>query len=85
MYTSEQIAVHNITGSIVNPGAKSVTSITVVVTTYDADGNVTGFRQAKLPDELPAGGNVEFAISLMPHDGVPANYAVGVQGRLENP
>jgi hypothetical protein len=71
-----------VNGSITNPGQNTVTSITVIVTTYDAEGNVTGFRQFRLPEGLPAGGNAEFAISLMPYGGTPANYSVAVQGRL---
>jgi LysM repeat protein len=71
-----------VSGSVTNPGQKAATSITVVVTTYDAEERVTGFRQARLPDELPPGGSADFAISLMPHGGVPANYTVAVQGRL---
>jgi hypothetical protein len=60
------------------------TSITVIVTTYNTEGHVTGFRQFRLPADLPVGGNVDFAISLMPYGGLPANYTVAVQGRLAN-
>ena len=74
-----------ITGSVTNPGQQSVTSITVVVTTYDPEGNVTGFRQAKMSEAIAAGESADFAISLMPYGDVPANYTVGVQGHLTNP
>lgn len=74
-----------VTGSVTNPGTRVVAAVTVVVTTYGAQGEVTAFRQARLPDQLPAGASVDFAISLIPYDGVPASYAVAVQGRLANP
>jgi hypothetical protein len=57
----------------------------VVVTTYDAQGLVTGYRQSRLPDPLPAGGSADFAVSLMPYGGAPANYSVAVQGQLSSP
>ncbi len=72
-------------GSVANPDQRPVASVIVVVTTYDEQGHVTGFRQSKLPDELPAGASVDFAVSLMPNDGAPANYAIAVQGRLVSP
>lgn len=74
-----------VTGSIVNLKQQPVTSVMVVVTTYDSDGMVTGFRQSRLPEELPANGSIDFAVSLMPYSGVPANYAIAVQGWLANP
>jgi LysM repeat protein len=74
-----------VSGSIANPGQRAVTSVTVVVTTYDAEGKLTGFRQSRLPDQLPAGASVDFAVSLLPYNGVPANYSVALQGLLANP
>lgn len=78
-------AMFQVIGSVTNPGARVVEAVTVVVTTYDAEGLVTAFRQARLPDQLAGGASVDFAISLIPYDGVPASYAIAVQGRLANP
>jgi len=78
-------AMFQVIGSVTNPGARVVEAVTVVVTTYDAEGQVSAFRQSRLPDQLPAGASIDFAISLIPFDGVPASYAVAVQGRLVNP
>jgi LysM repeat protein len=72
-------------GSVINPGQQAVTGVMVVVTTYDAEGNVTGYRQSRLPDELAAGASADFAISLMPNGDLPASYTVAVQGRLGSP
>jgi LysM repeat protein len=71
-----------VAGTVTNPGQQTASGVTVVVTTYDADGQVTGFRQARLSDDLAAGSSLGFAVSLMPYGGVPANYAIAVQGRL---
>lgn len=74
-----------VSGSVTNPGQLTVTAVTVVVTTYDTQGLVTGFRQARLPDDLPPGASTQFSISLMPNDGQPAGYHIAVQGRLIAP
>lgn len=74
-----------VSGSVTNPGQGVVTSVTVVVTTYDGEGRVTGFRQSRLSEDVPAGGSVAFAASLMPYDGTPANYTVAVQGHTTGP
>jgi LysM repeat protein len=74
-----------ISGSVTNSSQQTLTSVTVVVTTYDAEGHVAGFRQTRLPADLPAGESADFVISLMPYGGIPANYTVAVQGRVGNP
>jgi len=74
-----------VTGHLVNPVPRIVAPVMVVVTTYDAQGLVTGYRQSRLPDPLPAGGSADFAVSLMPYGGSPANYSVAVQGQLSSP
>jgi LysM repeat protein len=78
-------ALFEVTGSVVNPGERAVTAIMVVVTIYDADGQVTGYRQSRLAEGLPPGERLPFAVSLMPYGGVPDSYGIGVQGRLANP
>jgi hypothetical protein len=72
-------------GSVVNTGQQAVASVMVVITAYDSEGRVSGYRQSRLLDVLPADGSVEFAVSLMPYGEVPTNYAIAVQGRLVSP
>ncbi len=74
-----------VTGNLTNPGQRAVASIMVVVTIYDAEGNVTGFRQARLPDALAPGASSTFSISLMPGQGPPADYTLAVQGQWASP
>lgn len=74
-----------VTGRVSNPGQFAVTAVMVVVTTYDAEGQVTGFRQARLPDDLPPGADSAFSVSLMPNEDLPDSYNVAVQARLAGP
>jgi LysM repeat protein len=74
-----------VTGSVTNPGQRTVTSVTIVVTTYDTEGQVTGFRQARLADDLSPGGDTEFSVSLMPNGDLPATFNVAIQGQLTGP
>ena len=74
-----------VSGSVTNPTQQTATHVMIVVTTYDAEGLVTAFRQARLPDDVPPGASVEFSISLMPHGGVPDSFHVAVQGRPAEP
>jgi hypothetical protein len=72
-------------GVINNPNIHAVTAIMVVVTTYDEQGLVSAFRQARLPDDLAPGASAEFSISLMPHGGLPASYHLAVQSLVAAP
>ena len=78
-------ALFEVRGSVTNPSQFAATAVTVVVTTYDAEGLVTGFRQSRLAEALAPGTSAEFAVSLMPNEGQPASYDVVAQGRLDNP
>lgn len=82
---SQAGALFQVTGVLSNVDQAYATGITVVVTTYDQTGNVTGFRQANLPDDLAPAARIDFSISLMPNGDAPADYAVAVQGRLAAP
>jgi LysM repeat protein len=72
-------------GVISNPNSHAVTAIMVVVTTYDEQGLVSAFRQARLPDDLAPGADSEFSISLMPYGGLPASYYLAVQSLVAAP
>ena len=72
-------------GQVVNETPTAMTQVTVIVTTYNAAGQVTGFRQARLPDELPPGGRLPFALSLIPQEAQPVEYTVVAEGRPLQP
>ena len=71
-------------GLIQNTGQADTETATVLVTAYDADGRVTGFRQADLEKAPAAGEPSPFQVNLLPFGGTVVTYAVQVQGtRLE--
>ncbi len=78
-------ALFEVRGSVTNPSQFTAQAVTVVVTTYDAEGLVTGFRQSRLAETLAPGAAAEFAVSLMPNEGLPDSYDVVAQGRVTNP
>ncbi len=73
-----------VNGLVQNTGQANAQTVTVLVTTYDAHGRVTGFRQADLENALAAGESSPFQVNLLPFGGTVVTYAVQVQGtRLE--
>lgn len=65
-------------------GGQGTRSIDVIVTTYDAEGAVTGFRQhtIELDGVLTSGETASFAILLTPHGDPPAGFSVIALGRV---
>ena len=71
-------------GLVQNTGQANAKTATVLVTAYDARGQVTGFRQTNLENAPAAGESSPFRVNLLPFGGAVATYAVQVQGiRLE--
>lgn len=71
-------------GLIQNTGQTNAATVTVLVTAYDAQGRVTGFRQANLENAPAVGESSPFQVNLLPFGGTVATYTVQVQGtRLE--
>lgn len=62
-------------------------SLIIIVTTYDAQGMVTGFRQAGLPltGNLGPGVKVPFNLLLGFHGDIPADFRVIALGQLPTP
>jgi LysM repeat protein len=73
-----------VSGNVVNgSGGQSLGSAIVIVTTYDGEGLVTGFRQRTFEPEGPVapGGSVPFSLRLSYHGSEPADYHVMALGR----
>ncbi len=71
-----------VTGVVRNNDRRPATDVKVVVTTYDAQGQVTGYRQQALGGTLAAGAQAEFSISFAPNEGSPMSYSVAAEGRV---
>jgi LysM repeat protein len=71
-------------GLVQNTGQAGAETATVLVTAYDAQGRVTGFRQANLENALAVGESSPFQVNLLPFGGAVVTYTVQAQGtRLE--
>jgi LysM repeat protein len=67
-------------GLVQNTGQTDAKTATVLVTTYDAHGRVTGFRQVDLEDAPAKGESSPFRVELLPFGSPVVAYAVQVQG-----
>jgi LysM repeat protein len=67
-------------GLVENTGQTDTETATVLVTTYDAHGRVTGFRKADLENAPAVGESSPFQVNLLPFGGTVVTYAVQVQG-----
>jgi hypothetical protein len=75
---------YGVSGKVSNIGASNAAGAYVVVTLYDDQGRVTGFRQFALPDDqLTAGGSTAFDVLVSPDPSAPvvANTTVVAQSR----
>jgi LysM repeat protein len=72
-------------GSVANGSdGQAVAIVTVIVTTYSDDGEVTGFRQRTLEPETPLGPgtSMPFAVRLSYHGQAPTEFHVLTIGRV---
>jgi LysM repeat protein len=75
---------YRVSGKVTNTGATNVVGAQGVITLYDAQGHVTGFRQVALPDDqLGPGGAATFEVLVSPDPSAPqvANATVNAQAR----
>ena len=73
-----------VTGTVSNIGSSNAVGAHVVITLYDDQGRVTGFRQFTLPDDqLAAGGSTTFDVIVSPDPSAPTvvNSSVIAQAR----
>jgi LysM repeat protein len=82
--TAPEGSQQRVSGRVSNTGTSNAVDANVVVTLYDAQGRVTGFRQFPLPDDqLVAGGAVTFDVLVSPDPSAPqvANTSIMAQAR----
>ncbi len=80
-----QFEVHGVVEHV--GGAQAARTTDIIVTTYDAAGVVTGFRQhtIRLDRELTAGGTMPFTVSLTAHRDPPDSFSVIALGHVSGP
>jgi LysM repeat protein len=74
-----------VSGTVTNVSAEQLArSVDIIVTTYDAQGAVTGFRQHTVrPEEgLAPGAKMPFSLSLAAHGGTPDDFSIIALGRV---
>ncbi len=77
--------VFTVSGQIENQGDVAARNVCVVVTAYDHEGRVTGFRQMATEDEtLNPGALSRFQVRIVPAGNAIASYTVQAQGQREN-
>lgn len=70
-----------VSGQVENVGEMTATDVSVIVTAYDAEGLVTGFRQVAVADDtLPPAALSRFQVRVMPAGGTIASYQIQAQG-----
>lgn len=74
-----------INGEIVNIGEKNASEISLIVTLYDGEGNVTGYHKSYLDEPLAFGTSAHFEIHLLPPGDMVHDYAILVQGLVDPP
>jgi hypothetical protein len=74
-----------VSGTVKHVGAGQIArSVDIIVTTYDAQGAVTGFRQhtVRLDEGLTPGATASFTVLLTAHGGFPDDFSVIALGRV---
>jgi LysM repeat protein len=70
-------------GKARNSSDKPATGVKIIVTAYDAAGNVIGYRQQTLGDgNLAAGATSDFSVTFAPSGGTVAHFEVAAEGRF---
>jgi LysM repeat protein len=70
-------------GKTRNASDRPAVNVKVIVTVYDAAGQVLGYRQQMLGDgNLAAGATSDFSVTFAPSGGTPAHFEVYAEGRF---
>lgn len=70
---------YRVTGKVQNTGEAAVEEVLIVITLYDAQGTVIGFRAQTLQVHLEPGASASFDVRAIP-SGSAARYSVAAQG-----
>lgn len=70
-----------VSGAVVNGAATAVTQVELTATFYDAQGNVTGFQQQVVAEELGVGMERPFLLEAAPPGGATVSYSLHAEAQ----
>ena len=73
-----------LTGSVVNSGETAASQVQLIATFYDAQGNVTGFQQQIVAEELAVAEERPFLLEAAPPGGATDAYALHAEAQTMN-
>ncbi len=73
-----------LSGTVVNSGEVSANQVQLVATFYDAQGNVTGFQQQVVAEELGVGEERPFQLEAAPPGGETVTYTLHAEAQTTN-
>jgi LysM repeat protein len=74
----------SLTGSVINRGEIAISQIQLTATFYDVLGNVTGFQQQVVAEELGVGAERPFLLEAAPPGGATVAYTVYAEAQTAN-
>jgi len=74
-------ALSTVTGQVQNGSATAMASVRLVLTLYDGQKQIVGYRMVMLPGGLAAGASQDFSISAASLGGPVEDYAIAAEGK----
>ncbi len=75
----------SVSGTVVNSSATAVAQVQLIATFYDAQGNVTGFQQQVVAEELGVGAERPFLLEAAPPGGATVSYTLHAEAQSVEP
>lgn len=72
----------SLSGEVVNSGETAVANVQLTATFYDAQGNVTGFRQQIVAEQLGVGEERPFSLEAAPPGAATVTYSLHAEAQL---
>jgi hypothetical protein len=73
----------SLSGVVVNGAATAVAQVELTATFYDAQGNVTGFQQQVVAEELGVGAERPFRLEAAPPGGATVSYSLHAEAQTD--
>ena len=74
----------SVSGAVVNGAATAVAQVELTATFYDAQGNVTGYQQQVVAEELGVGAERPFLLEAAPPGGATLSYTLHAEAQIIN-